>query len=54
MLIYKCDSCKKIIRNYNDMMQVDYCKRPKVFSFCEKCAVDIIKLLKRLRLIDEK
>jgi len=51
MLIYKCDTCKKEITDVNDKVSVNYSKELKIFYFCEKCAISIIKFLKRAKLI---
>jgi len=52
MLVRKCDSCKKEIKQLNDAVIAEVCF-PE-FSFCERCGKPTIAFLKKRKLLQPK
>lgn len=53
MFIYKCDLCKKVIKNKEEMV-VAGTRRVSCFELCAKCGEPIENFLKKKKLINEK
>jgi len=55
MRITKCDSCKKIIKNYKEENSININGGifGKSLSLCDKCFAPVLKVLKENRLVTE-